>query len=70
LCVVFSSAAHHNKKEIAMNYLSYYRIGNATLIVTHSPSGEEVEYQVQTAQGLRSCYFDRRDHAEAMARAC
>lgn len=53
-----------------MGYFTYHSIGNATLIVTHAPDGEEVEYQVQTARGLRSCYFDRRDHAEAMARAC
>lgn len=49
-------------------YFTYHKIGNATLIVTHAPDGEEVEYQVQTARGLRSCYFDRRDHAEALAR--
>lgn len=47
---------------------TYQKIGNATLIITHAPDGEEVEYQVQTARGLRSCYFDRRDHAEALAR--
>ena len=51
-------------------HFTYHKIGNATLIVTHAPDGEEVEYQVQTAGGLRSCYFDRRDHAEALARAC
>jgi hypothetical protein len=58
------------QQEIIMGYFSYHQIGNATLIVTHAPDGEEIEYQVQTARGLRSCYFDRRDHAEAMARAC
>tara|TARA_R110000868_G_scaffold244725_1_gene501138 strand:- start:536 stop:742 length:207 start_codon:yes stop_codon:yes gene_type:complete len=58
-----------NKQEIKMGYQTYRSIGNATLIITHAPNGEEVEYQVQTAGGLRSCYFDRRDHAEALARA-
>jgi len=53
-----------------MGYFSYRQMGNATLIVTHAPDGEEIEYQVQTSNGMRSCYFDRRDHAEAMAKAC
>jgi hypothetical protein len=56
--------------EITMGYFSYHQIGNATLIVTHAPDGEEVEYQVQTARGLRSCYFDQRTDAETFARAC
>lgn len=64
---VVSTTQH--KQEIDMHF-TYHKIGNATLIVTHAPDGEEVEYQVQTAGGLRSCYFDRRDHAEALARAC
>jgi hypothetical protein len=57
-------------QEIDMGYFSYRQMGNATLIVTHAPDGEEIEYQVQTSNGMRSCYFDRRDHAEAMAKAC
>jgi hypothetical protein len=58
------------KLEITMGYFSYHQIGNATLIVTHAPDGEEIEYQVQTARGLRSCYFDQRTDAETFARAC
>ena len=46
-------------------YFTYHKIGNATLIITYAQDGEEVEYQVQTARGLRSCYFNRRDQAEA-----
>ena len=52
-----------------MGYHTYHKIGNATLIVTHAPDGEEVEYQVQTASGLRSYYFDQRADAETLARA-
>ena len=63
--IQFSSTSQ--LQEIDM-YFTYQKIGNATLIITHAPDGEEVEYQVQTARGLRSCYFDRRDHAEALAR--
>ena len=50
-----------------MPYFSYHKIGNATLIVTHAPDGEEVEYQVQSPNGFRSCYFDERSDAIKLA---
>lgn len=48
-------------------YFTYQKIGNATLIVTHAPDGEEVEYQVQSPAGFRSCYFDKKSDAIKLA---
>jgi|DEB19_MinimDraft_3_1074340.scaffolds.fasta_scaffold06505_4 hypothetical protein len=48
-------------------YFTYHKVGRATLIVTHAQDGEEVEYQVQTPEGFRSCYFDKKSDAIKLA---